>query len=86
MTGSLATPFTQIINFSMQESSFPKAWKTPIVTPVHTFGDQQEVSNYRPISILPVIYKAAEKVVLEQLTAHLNTRTVSLHPFSLGLR
>jgi hypothetical protein len=47
------------------------------------------INNYRPISILsilPIISKAAEKVVAEQLMDHLDTSGFSLHPMQFGFR
>lgn len=33
--------------------------------------DSEQVSNYRPISILPAIYKVIEKAIAEQLSSYL---------------
>ena len=48
-------------------------------------GDKQEVSNYRPVSILPAISKVIEKVEAEQLIAHLDSKAF-LHPMQFGFR
>lgn len=48
-----------------------------IVTPVHKSGDNQEVSNYRSISILPAAFKVLEKAVAEQLIAHLEFKALT---------
>lgn len=44
------------------------------------------MSNYRPISILPVISKIAEKWVVRLLTAHLENVQPSLHRLQFGFR
>lgn len=41
-------------------------------------GDCFKVNNYRPRSISSVVSKAAERIVAEQLTDHLNTSDYSL--------
>ena len=64
---------------------FPSNLKPAIVTPVHKSGNTQVVSNYRPISILPAISKVIEKVVAEQLIAHLDSKSL-LHPMQFGFR
>lgn len=46
----------------------PKDWKPAIVTPVFKSGNV----NYRPISILPLVSKIAERCVADQLLVHLN--------------
>ncbi|XP_058509155.1 sodium- and chloride-dependent betaine transporter-like [Solea solea] len=45
-----------------------------IVTPIFKSGDRNIVTNYRPISILPVISKIVEKIVINQLTDHIIMR------------
>ena len=46
----------------------------------------QAICNYRPISILPVVSKVAEKWIAEQLNFHLNNSSFSLHPMQFGFR
>lgn len=82
---SLTVPLTKVLNKSINESIFPSALKLAIVTPVYKSGDKQEVNNYRPISILPVISKVIEKLVVEQLIAHLDSKAF-LHPMQFGFR
>ena len=44
-----------IINFSIQHAQFPDILKVAKIVPIHKHGAKHEPSNYRPISILPVI-------------------------------
>lgn len=81
----LTTPITHIVNKSLEENYFPNALKTAIVTPIFKAGDKQDVTNYRPISILPAISKVIEKTVAEQLVKHLNTKKL-MHPMQFGFR
>ena len=66
---SFSTPTARLVNMSFEQSTFPNAWKSAVVVPIFKTGEPTEVNNYRPISILPVVSKIAEKVVAEQLTA-----------------
>ena len=81
---SIILPLVIIINKSIDENVFPSELK-PAIVPVHKSGDTQVVSNYRPISILPAISKVMEKVVAEQIIAHLDSKSL-LHPMQFGLR
>ncbi len=47
-------------------------------------GDPANVTNYGPISILPVVSKVIEKVVCNQLVQHLNLGHFPLHPMQFG--
>ena len=49
---------------------FPNQLKNADVTPVLKKGDATDVSNYRPISVLPAISKIYERVLHDQLAAH----------------
>ena len=68
----LALPFTSgslehLFNIAIETSTFPDSWKIARVTPIFKEGDKCERSNYRPISVLPVIARLFEKLVFDQL-------------------
>ena len=62
----LSTPLKQICNLSLKLSTFPKECKIAKLKPLFKKGSSTEAKNYRPISLLPLISKVLEKVVLEQ--------------------
>ena len=68
----LALPYIEnslafLFNTSFETSQFPDSWKVARITPIFKGGDRTEKSNYRPISVLPVISKLFEKLVFNQL-------------------
>ena len=83
---SLANPITKIVNLSISQGQFPSIWKSAIVTPIFKSGDHHSACNYRPISILPIMSKVAEKCVAEQIIHHLNNSSFPLHPMQFGFR
>ncbi|CAF4899656.1 unnamed protein product, partial [Rotaria socialis] len=60
-----------IINTSIQTGIFPTQWKEAIVKPLHKSGDTNEPSNFRPVSLLPILSKILEKAVANQLVTFL---------------
>ena len=60
-----------IINTSIASGIFPEMWKVACVLPLHKAGDRSLAQNYRPISLLPVMSKIAERVVCTQLSNYL---------------
>ncbi len=73
------------MNKSIDESIFPSVFKTAVITPIYKSGSKNEISNYRPISILPVVSKILEKAIIEQLTDHLDCNNL-LHSMQFGFR
>lgn len=67
---------TCIINTSIVTGIFPTKWKHSIVVPIIKSGSANEPSNYRPISLLPVLSKTVEKIISAQLIQHLETNNL----------
>ena len=59
------------VTFSIQTGIFPTQWKEAIVKPLHKSGDTNEPSNFRPVSLLPILSKILEKAVANQLVTFL---------------
>ena len=68
----VAPPLTAIFTASINTGIFPQEWKESRVSPVYKSGARNDPSNYRPISVIPVIAKIFEKIVYEQLYEYLN--------------
>ena len=51
-----------IFNASLQQIAFPNKLKIAKVTPLFTSGDAENVTNYRPISVLPVFPKIFDRI------------------------
>ena len=66
----IARPLTYIINLSLRTGVVPSDWKIARVTPIHKGGTIDE-SNYRPISILPVLSKILERAAHQQLSNYM---------------
>ena len=56
----------------MLKGKIPQSWKNAKVTPIFKAGDPTDVSNYRLISVIPVIMKVFERIVHNQLSTYLN--------------
>ena len=68
----LAPVFTKVFNRCLLQGEFPKCWKSASVVPVpKKCNDSSHPSNYRPISLLPVIGKVFEAVINFHLVQHL---------------
>ena len=45
------------------EKLFPSDWNRAHVVPIHKKGDRQTASNYKPVSLLPVLSKVFERLI-----------------------
>ena len=74
-----------IVNKSINTSYFPNCLKTARVIPIYKNGDKKDVTNYRPISILPLFSKILERIVCNQLYSFLEKFNI-LHQNQYGFR
>ena len=52
---SIAPSLTKLFNISIRLGRFPESWKTSAVVPIPKSSNHKDASNYRPISLLPVL-------------------------------
>ena len=69
---SIVKSITKLFNLSLKTGIFPTDWKFARVVPIPKTGNPESPSNYRPISILPIISKLLEKHVHNLLYQHLS--------------
>ena len=63
---------TKSINNAFRNNSFPDCLKLADIIPIHKSDEITEKSNYRPISLLPLLSKIFEKVIYQQLTDYID--------------
>lgn len=62
-----------IFHLSLVTASLPDEWRQATVIPIYkNRGSRQSSSNYRPISLLSVLSKVLERLIFDQLYAHLS--------------
>ncbi|GFW34830.1 RNA-directed DNA polymerase from mobile element jockey [Trichonephila clavipes] len=77
---------TNIVNNMLTLRYFPKSWKTAVVVPILKPGKNSALAeSYRPISLLPVLSKLAEKIILARLNDYLEREKI-LIPEQHGFR
>ena len=82
---SITAPLTIIINQMMASDIFLDALKVSKIIPLYEKGDESNLSNYRPIALLPSISKIFENAILTQLTLYLEDNKI-IHPHQYGFR
>ena len=82
---SLANPLTILFNHALTLGIFPNSLKIAKVIPIYKGGCKSELTNYRPISILPVISKIFEKLIYKRTLSFLSKHSI-LIPSQYGFR
>ena len=72
----MVSPMVHIINRSIDQNVFPNLWKIARVCPIPKTDHPTNVKEYRPISILPVLSKIYERVILSQLCTFIESSTI----------
>ena len=67
---TILSPLTHIINLSIKQGYFPKAWKIGKTIPLHKKNSKLIAANYRPISLLSRLSLVCEKIIHEQISSY----------------
>lgn len=68
---SVTKPLFIIYKNCIMQGYFPKAWKMANVTPIHKKNNKNVITNYRPVSLLPICGKILEKLIFDNLYKHI---------------
>lgn len=63
----LTSPLLHLIKLVFTKGKLPRQWKESIITPVYKSGKQNQLTNYRPISIINNFAKVFEYCLREKL-------------------
>merc|ERR1712237_243233 len=81
----ISGPLSRLLNCCIRGGFYPGAFKVARVVPVFEGEDPTEFSNYRPVSVLPVLSQVFERVLKERLVAFLEEKGV-VTPGQYGFR
>lgn len=76
---------THVFNASLMTSTYPTLWKQAIIRPLPKNNTPTTNNDYRPISILPTLSKALERIVHRQFSDYLREHHI-LDDYQSGFR
>ena len=82
---SICYPLCVLFNLSLEKGVFPSDWKLAHVMPLFKKGDKNDVSNYRPISLISCVGKLFERVVFKHLSNYFNENKL-LYKYQAGFQ
>ena len=68
----ISSSLTLIFNQSILTGVFPNDWKTSKVIPIYKSEAKDEMTNYRPISIISTVARIFERLIYNQIYEYLN--------------
>ena len=69
-------PFDELsicVNHALINGKFPITLKNANVTPVHKKDGSTDKTNFRPVSVLPLLLKVFERTIYNQLCKYMDT-------------
>ena len=75
---SLAPSLCALINKSLELGQFTENWRNANICPVYKSGDKSDIANYRPISLLSVASKVAERCIFDRIYPLLHDQIYTL--------
>jgi hypothetical protein len=78
-------PLTHVLNLSITQGFFPNPMKIAKVIPLYKASDPTLISNYRPVSVLPLFSKVLERLMYNRLISFINRNKI-LYNYQFGFR
>ena len=79
LRGELQDPLFYIFDLSFKTGVFPDQLKTARITPIFKGGDENQLTNYRPISILSCFSKLLERIIYNRLDDYFTLNNLLFH-------
>ena len=76
LSPSISFALNKIFNQSIAQGIFPDAMKLAEVIPLYKGKDQDQIVNYRPISLLIIISKVLEKLIYAQVYQYIDKNKI----------
>ena len=81
----LAPSVTHLVNVILETSATPNDFKIGRILTIYKSGEKNQLNNYRPITVLPILSKILEKCIYNQLTVCLEKNNL-LSSWQFGFR
>ena len=75
---AIVPSLTRLFNISISMGRFPECWKVSSVVPIPKSTNHSDATNYRPISLLPIVSKLLERHFYHIISDHLS----NFHPLT----
>lgn len=87
ISSSIIEQLLYLINYSIIEGYFPDELKISSVIPIFKHGNEEDIENYRQITLVCVLSKLFEKILSNRIMAYLESKSILIenqHGFRPG--
>lgn len=88
LANEIVIPLTELINKIVISSVYPQQFKEANIIPIHKGGDKTSKDNYRGISLLPILNKVMEIILLSRINSfirHIKLEDNTQYGFKKGI-
>ena len=78
---AICGPLLYLFTQCLAQHTIPSEWRIHSITPIHKSGDRNNISNYRPISLLSYTSKLLERINYNKSIDFITNTVVSNHQF-----
>lgn len=71
-TNEVTESMTYLFNQVLEREEIPKQWKESSIILLHKKGEKTNINNYRPLSIISIIYKVFAKCLFQRMKTNMN--------------
>ena len=82
---SYIEPLKHLMNLSLIDGVFPNELKIAKIIPIYKQGNYMHMSNYRPVSVLPIFSKILERIMYNRILSFINKHDI-LYKYQFGFR
>lgn len=70
----ITLPITKLFNYILEQGETPRQWSESNIILLYKKGDPKNITNYRPISLLPCMYKLFSSIINQRLNNTLESK------------
>ena len=72
----LVKPLHRLFSQSLNTGQVPCSWKNGIISALFKDGDRHESSNYRPITLTPILCRTLERIIKKEIMKHIEENNI----------
>ena len=81
VVGIVAPSIALLMHLGLVTAEFPVVWKPAVIFPIFKHGSKDDIANYRPISLLPLLSQILDKAACYQVMKYFQGNSIIYKSF-----